>query len=90
MEGAGGSNNASTSLDRTNYFSSGPSSMLPTLLWLDADRARLYDPAMRAYYARKRSEGKCHKVAMSAVVRKLVSVICAVMRDGAAYVCPAT
>ena len=59
-------------------------------LWIAADRARMYDPAMRAYYARKRSEGKCHKVAMSAVVRKLVSVIYAVMRDGAAYVCPAT
>lgn len=38
METGGGSNNASTSLDRTNYFSSGPSSLLPTLLWLDADR----------------------------------------------------
>jgi predicted Zn-dependent peptidase len=38
MESGGGSNNASTSLDRTNYFSSGPSSLLPTLLWLDADR----------------------------------------------------
>lgn len=38
MENGGGSNNASTSLDRTNYFSSGPSSILPLLLWLDADR----------------------------------------------------
>jgi predicted Zn-dependent peptidase len=38
MEAAGGSNNASTTEDRTNYFSQGPSSMLPTLLWLDADR----------------------------------------------------
>ncbi len=38
MEGAGGSNNASTSSDRTNYFSSGPAQLLPTLLWLDADR----------------------------------------------------
>ncbi|MBX3359348.1 MAG: insulinase family protein [Phycisphaeraceae bacterium] len=38
MESGGGSNNASTSLDRTNYYSSGPSSLLPTLLWLDADR----------------------------------------------------
>ncbi len=59
-------------------------------LWIAADRARMYDPALRAYYARKRSEGKCHKVAMSAVVRKLVSIIYAVMRDGTAYVCPAT
>ena len=38
METNGGANNASTSLDRTNYFSWGPASMLPTLLWLDADR----------------------------------------------------
>lgn len=38
METGGGANNASTSFDRTNYFSNGPSSLLPTLLWLDADR----------------------------------------------------
>lgn len=38
MEGAGGSNNASTTEDRTNYFSEGPAASLPTLLWLDADR----------------------------------------------------
>ena len=38
MESGGGWNNASTSEDRTNYFSVGPSSLLETLLWLDADR----------------------------------------------------
>jgi predicted Zn-dependent peptidase len=38
MESGGGANNASTSLDRTNYYSNGPASLLPTLLWLDADR----------------------------------------------------
>ncbi len=38
MENGGGSNNASTAFDRTNYFSNGPASLLPTLLWLDADR----------------------------------------------------
>lgn len=38
MERAGGFNNASTSTDRTNYYSFGPSNILPTLLWLDADR----------------------------------------------------
>ncbi|MBK8597526.1 MAG: insulinase family protein [Holophagales bacterium] len=38
MEAAGGANNASTSNDRTNYYSWGPASLLPTLLWLDADR----------------------------------------------------
>ncbi|CAN5622542.1 pitrilysin family protein [soil metagenome] len=38
MEGEGGSNNASTAEDRTNFYSVGPSNLLPTLLWLDADR----------------------------------------------------
>lgn len=38
MEAGGGSNNATTSEDRTNYYETGPSSLLPTLLWLEADR----------------------------------------------------
>jgi len=46
MERGGGSNNASTSTDRTNYFSMGPSSLLPTLLWLDADRLDALDESM--------------------------------------------
>jgi predicted Zn-dependent peptidase len=38
MEAAGGSNNASTTEDRTDFYESGPSNLLPTLLWLEADR----------------------------------------------------
>ncbi len=38
METAGGANNAMTSPDWTTYYSWGPSSLLPSLLWLDADR----------------------------------------------------
>ncbi len=38
MERAGGNNNASTTEDRTNYYSLGPANLLSTLLWLDADR----------------------------------------------------
>ena len=38
MEGGGGSNNASTAEDRTNYYDVGPANLLPTLLWLEADR----------------------------------------------------
>lgn len=38
METGGGANNASTDLHRTNYYSWGPAKLLPTLLWLDADR----------------------------------------------------
>lgn len=38
METGGGQNNASTGNDRTSYYSTGPSSLLPLLVWLDADR----------------------------------------------------
>ncbi len=38
MEGGGGANNASTAEDRTNYYDVGPATLLPTLLWLEADR----------------------------------------------------
>lgn len=37
MENGGGASNASTDLHRTNYYSWGPSALLKTLLWLNAD-----------------------------------------------------
>ncbi len=46
MESGGGANNASTGNDRTNYYSWGPRSLLPTLLWLDADRLEGLSRAM--------------------------------------------
>lgn len=64
----------------------------PYLRWYlrpAADRARRFDPVLREYHLKKRSEGKCHRVAISAVVRKLCSIIFAVLRDGKPYVCPA-
>src|SRR5512138_413364 len=38
MEEMGGSNNAFTSEDVTDYYDFGPSRMLDTLLWVEADR----------------------------------------------------
>ena len=38
MEKWGGHNNGSTSNDRTNYYEIGPSNLLETFLWLEADR----------------------------------------------------
>ena len=69
------------------HMSKRGSPYLRRYLWLAADRARRYDPALGAYYQKKRSEGKCHKVAVSAVVRKLVSIIYAILRDRTPYVC---
>ena len=54
-------------------------------LWLAASRARQYDPSLRAFYERKRAEGKCHRVAVTAVARKLCHIVFAVMRDGVPY-----
>lgn len=54
-------------------------------LWLAASRARQYDPKLKAFYDKKRREGKPHRVAVTAVARKLCHVVYAVMRDGEPY-----
>ncbi len=46
MEAVGGSNNAWTSEDRTDYFDMGPSPSLDLLLWLEADRLMDLGPTM--------------------------------------------
>lgn len=46
MESAGGSNNAWTSEDRTNYYDWGPPTALELMLWLEADRMRDVGPLM--------------------------------------------
>lgn len=38
LEAAGGSNNGSTTEDRTNYFEDGPTNAMPLMMWLDSDR----------------------------------------------------
>jgi predicted Zn-dependent peptidase len=38
MEAWGGHNNGTTSNDRTNYYETGPTNLLETMLWLEADR----------------------------------------------------
>ena len=43
VHGFGGQANATTTTDRTLYFASLPSSQLPLLLWLEADRMRSLD-----------------------------------------------
>lgn len=54
-------------------------------LWLAANRARQYDPRLREFYEKKRREGKPHRVAVTAVARKLCHIVYAVMRDGEPY-----
>ena len=54
-------------------------------LWLAANRARQYDPKLKEYYDKLRRKGKPHRVAVTAVARKLCHVVYAVMRDGKPY-----
>jgi zinc protease len=46
MEASGGWNNADTSEDRTEYYDVGPPTLLPLLVWLEADRLRDLGPLM--------------------------------------------
>ncbi len=46
LEGAGASNNGSTTEDRTNYFEWGPSNAVPLMAWLEADRMGFFLPTM--------------------------------------------
>lgn len=50
-------------------------------LWLAANRAHQCDPSLRAFYEKKRAEGKCHRVPVTAVATKLCRIVFAVMRD---------
>ncbi len=47
-------------------------------------------PASRAFYDRKRAEGKSHKQALIALARRRMNVIWAILRDNTPYIEPAT
>jgi transposase len=47
--------------------------------------AALRDPASRAYYDRKRAQGKRHNAALICLARRRVDVLFAMLRDGALY-----
>ena len=51
--------------------------------------AALSDPTSRAYYDRKRAQGKKHNAAMICLARRRCDVIYAMLRDGTPYQAPA-
>ncbi|MBI2450586.1 MAG: transposase [Candidatus Nealsonbacteria bacterium] len=55
-------------------------------LFIAANVARMFDPELKAYYEKKRSEGKCYTVATVATTRKLLSRIYAVLRRGTPFI----
>ena len=54
-------------------------------LWMACIPATQVDPMFRAYYLKKRSEGKSHMKTMGHVAKKMICVIYAVLRDNKEY-----
>lgn len=69
-----------------NRMSKRGSPYLRRSIWMAAVNAARYDPVLKAYYQKKRSEGKHHLTAIGAVARKLTYVIFAIMRNKRDYV----
>jgi transposase len=74
------------SLNTTGRLTKRGSPYLRWILWCAANLAQRHDPELRAYYLRKRAEGKRHKVAVLAVSRKLAQRMVAVAKRGTPYV----
>jgi len=58
---------------------------LKTKLTLAAQNAARFDPELKEYYQRKRSEGKNNWLVLNNVKNKLIHRIFAVVRDGQMY-----
>lgn len=61
------------------------SKYLRTAIWQAAVRSLLFNPELKAFYAKKRSEGKPKQVAIGAVANKLTRIIYGIMRSGKPY-----
>jgi transposase len=75
------SGRASGNLRRPRRYQRG----LLRTMYLSAMASLKSCPASRAYYQRKRSEGKGHKQALLALVRRRVNVLWAMLRDRECY-----
>lgn len=61
------------------------SKYLRTAIWQAAVRSLIFNPELKAFYEKKRSEGKPKQVAIGAVANKLTRIIYGIMRSGKSY-----
>jgi len=54
-------------------------------LWLAACQARIRDPQLKAYYHKRRAEGKAYGTTIGAICRKLLARIFVILRDQRPY-----
>jgi transposase len=71
---------------RQMHMSKRGSPYLRHALWQAASMAIQYDAELRAYYDRKRMEGKSHGTALGAICRKLITRIYIVLKENRPYV----
>lgn len=70
---------------RQTHMSKRGSPHLRHALWMAANIARMHDPDMKAYYDKRRAEGKAYGTVIGALCRKLLSRIYVVLRDQRPY-----
>jgi len=70
---------------RRMHMSKRGSPYLRHALWQAASMAILHDPELRAYYDRKRQEGKAHGTALGAICRKLITRVYIVLKEDRPY-----
>ena len=68
------------------HMSKRGSPYLRLALWQAAQMATLHDEEFKAYYRKKRAEGKVHGVAIGAVCRKLLIRIYVILKENRPYV----
>ena len=73
-------------LNQTGRLTKRGSPHLRWALFCAANIARMHDPDLKAFYEKKRGEGKSHGAATCATARKLTQRIYAVLRRGKPYV----
>ena len=71
-----------------NHMSKRGSPYLRRALWQASTIAVHYDPAFRAFFEKKRAEGKPYMNAIGHVTRKMANIIFAVLRDNQPYYIP--
>lgn len=67
------------------HMSKRGSPFLRVALWQAASMAALYDPQLKAYYQKKKAEGKHHGTVVGAVARKLISRIFIILKENRPY-----
>lgn len=68
------------------HMSKRGSPYLRRALWLAANVARQHDPDLKAYYQKKKKEGKHHNTVIGALCRKLLARVYVILKEERSYV----